>query len=565
MNNMILRSNKKLISLSCGFLFLLLVLFANFSGDTTLEVLYSSSRSTTGQLYWKSDKMDFSENMTVSFPITAGFNNSLSVALPSIMDDITALRFDPAVDSNVQISVSRVYIVQPGFKPIIIPLNTIKPFFNIVNYSLSKEIAFQTIGNDSMLMIELHNASFAIDKVMLALCVLLSIGFSICIFLLLGLFNNVTYPLGSVFVISALSVVLGLTVSLSISAKYNASPDENDHFLGSEYFRNNSSIPNAGDESCIYTYNPQWDYSRAYQKGVHYLLAGKFSKIFGDAVTNYKAVRLFGAFCILLLLLAAIRFPSYSILLIPYLLTPQIWYIHSYINDDYFPLFVSFVLVLFTEVGKNILIQAQSTKKIFLIIFLGTLLGLMFISKNNFIVVYAFYIIYLLSIFIEKPFSLKSIINMSSSMIDKYKTAGVILLLGLGVVLLSEIPSLPTLQVSPESKSFLQQAELNKNALFASGISGESRFGSYVTMLENWIPSSFNSFNGGYGYMRYFASSTYYLVLFAFQLLATSYIVYLLVKLRNKQLYILVCFSFIAFVSILFNFRVAISVSYSNI
>jgi hypothetical protein len=101
---------------------------------------------------------------------------------------------------------------------------------------------------------------------------------------------------------------------------------------------------------------------------------------------------------------------------------------------------------------------------------------------------------------------------------------------------------------------FYNQSQTNLNNHLAKGISGKERFASYFTMMKNgWIITSFKSFCGVYGFMKYRATHWYYMLFaIAFALFVILLFV-LIIKSKDKDL---IYWSFILFaflVSIIFS------------
>jgi hypothetical protein len=87
--------------------------------------------------------------------------------------------------------------------------------------------------------------------------------------------SNKNKPLGFLIVSCAISIIIGLALSVAIKSGYNASPDEHDHFLAAEYFKLNSFTPVERSNDAVYTYNSLWSYSRVYSKGFDYFISWK--------------------------------------------------------------------------------------------------------------------------------------------------------------------------------------------------------------------------------------------------------------------------------------------------
>ena len=88
--------------------------------------------------------------------------------------------------------------------------------------------------------------------------------------------------------------------------------------------------------------------------------------------------------------------------------------------------------------------------------------------------------------------------------------------------------------LNPENKAFVEKAQKSSEALFASNISGQGRFGSYSAMLPNWFPESYRSFNGAYDYMRFFGSNAFFNILMVLHILFLVSLINLYHKCKYK-------------------------------
>lgn len=142
-------------------------------------------------------------------------------------------------------------------------------------------------------------------------------------------------------------VAWGLILSLACMAitSHSVSPDEGLHEADATYFNTHWSPPNlqSADMQEAYIASP-YGVSYLAEWNVTYLLAGKFGSVLDSlgvaprtAYRLYQAV-LFGALIGLLLLL---RLPQ--AVSIPLIVTPQLWYLFSYMNGDALPFAAAFL------------------------------------------------------------------------------------------------------------------------------------------------------------------------------------------------------------------------------
>jgi len=181
--------------------------------------------------------------------------------------------------------------------------------------------------------------------------------------------------------------IIGL---MAYSSGYNTHPDEYSHFTASRFYEQHWLPPRIGDTNPLilqslspygYTYLNQFD--------IVYFLYGKFSSLFPlqNAKLQYLIMRALSVF-LFVFLVALATISRKRIYLLILFLTPQVWYIFSYINGDGFGLFVSLLIAL--QYGNpdsflNRNLFSRDRKKTLLGVVLGgLLLYLLFSSKVNY-------------------------------------------------------------------------------------------------------------------------------------------------------------------------------------
>lgn len=556
------KTKKGIVSIAVFAVLFIFQLIYNFSGNTEMVLLSSSSQSGVGQVFWKTATKDYQEPMSKTYKLKAGEINTIRIAFPDEIEQATAFRLDPINVSNTNVQISYVSICKSGYRPLTVPINEINNIGGISSLTVSNVLRLKSANNDPMLSFKAPAFDFKIDWISILLLFIYSLLFALLVPLCWSFFNRIKYDAYSIFVVAAISIVFGLSICMAMTARYNASPDEQDHFLAAEYFKTNSIVPIKYSNEGVYTYNSLWAYSRVYQKGLHYLIAGKFSNLFDGSVNSFASVRLFGVFLIFSLLIIILRFPKHSLIILPFILTPQTWYLHSYINDGYYPLFISFVILLISEVNKNRLLSGDfSLGNITASLILGVCLGSLFISKSNYILFYFFYIIYLLTIVLNIDFNVllnkKLDVNIIKNIKERIKLPGIVIVVAI-VTLLGHntFTQKAEVNVTPNVQSFYDNAKVQKEELFKQARSGKDHFGSYTKMMHPWLESSYISFNGGYGYMKYFNSKTFTKILAVFHFISLGLIIFFLYRSKEYNLIILglLVFAFVILMLIMSSF-----------
>lgn len=204
-----------------------------------------------------------------------------------------------------------------------------------------------------------------------------------------------------------LLVVVLAGVMAAISS-YNAHPDEKVHVAAAQYYIDNTLPPAVGDPRAEGTYSG-YGYSRLYSAEIAYFFAGKFAKFLQPLeIPDYLSFRYFNLTLLGILLCCACVNFTWRILLIPLLLSPQIWYVFSYWNSDALALFLILCAawqLVAKESAWNKLLTRESIQWVFLkVTGLILLFTLLFFSKKNFYLFLLFAGIYVLHQFFFKKY-----------------------------------------------------------------------------------------------------------------------------------------------------------------
>lgn len=192
-----------------------------------------------------------------------------------------------------------------------------------------------------------------------------------------------------------LIITPALAAIMSVTSGFDRHPDEVHHFEAAKYYIDHSLPPEIGDPSVVNSYSV-YGVSYLNYHWIEYFLAGKFIFLLSPVVSNQLiAARFFNVFLFFF-------FATFFIyrsrrdtdeLLIPcfLLVTPQIWYLFSYVNNDAFALFVAFVVAYQIANSKSHLNRLFESGKVAGnaagILIVGALLGVLLIVKTNY---YAF-------------------------------------------------------------------------------------------------------------------------------------------------------------------------------
>jgi hypothetical protein len=306
---------------------------------------------------------------------------------------------------------------------------------------------------------------------------------------------------------------LALILAMATVTKVNHHPDERVHYAATRYYQNHWLPPVVDSQEIIDSYS-DFGISRLNTWEVSYFFAGKFGKLFELLHLNEViTLRLFNVTLFSILVFLALGRVEFRLYFVPLLLSPQIWYIFSYMNSDAFSLFVV-LLAGWQLVNKESVFNRYLTNKrvsllkLFGISLLLTLL--IFVKKN-----YYFFTLFLLIFFSWRCFYYPF-----SDFRAMIKRLSVIVCLA---VILAGVRVGADIYVNGFDKSdkIKIMQELTAKPLFKPSTPLEKKFGSlllrdkgisYLDFIQvfRWGEKTFRSGFGAYGYMTAVASDSYY-------------------------------------------------------
>jgi len=185
------------------------------------------------------------------------------------------------------------------------------------------------------------------------------------------------------------AVVTCLILALALLTKFNAHPDEYLHFETARYFVNNW-CPAALNNPVIAPTFSHYGFSYMHDLDASYFLMGKFIALFqGWLATPEIAARLFNVLLFVLLAVWVVRHLGRSLAPFILLISPQIWYVFSYVNGDAWALFVAMLIVVQLADQRSALQSYLESKRWSGASFQGALLfalllALMIMAKRNY-------------------------------------------------------------------------------------------------------------------------------------------------------------------------------------
>jgi hypothetical protein len=346
---------------------------------------------------------------------------------------------------------------------------------------------------------------------------------------------------------------VALAAAMAVWSDYNRHPDEIHHFLAANYYAAHFFPPEIGAPEVRDSYSV-YGVSYLNYHWIEYFLAGKFIFLLSPLVENpLYAARFFNVSLLAALLvfffLRARRAPEIFIFGCALLITPQIWYVFSYVNNDAFALFVSLVAAYQIGYEKSFLNEFLQTENLFANaaggVFFGLLTGVLLIVKTNY---WAFLLFAALWLALKFPFN--------SNSIKKYIFIALVafLVLGFRVGLDFYVNGETNFVGVSYINYFLGNFEQKQNRLLAyqeeiaekpykpstvekdlaatdPAMKLKAKGTSFKQLFTGWRwhEVSFASFVGGYGYMNLWASRRFYqfmalvYAVFGLYLMATTF------------------------------------------
>lgn len=303
-----------------------------------------------------------------------------------------------------------------------------------------------------------------------------------------------------------------LIVIMAVGSAFNRHPDEQLHYASASYFFSHWLPPAVNDPrlSPVYKQTP-WGVSYLNRLDTCYFAAAKFAKLTALlGVKSYLGLRFFQVSLFLLLVMFALWNRNNAVLAV-LLLTPQAWYVFSYMNGDAFPLFLAVTLGFLmagTNGGgfSNYLRSGGLNHFIRFGLPVAACLALLALSKKN----YYIFVIYILFVFVVKFYAIRGDV--------RQRPWGRICLVCMIAVSIFGLRFGYDIYINGWNKNEKIRAAAEKYAdakfkpsiankpssyrllrLKQKGVSYPELFTEY-----NWHRESFYSFFGVYGYMEFF-------------------------------------------------------------
>ncbi|MFC1831096.1 hypothetical protein ACFL0S_03640 [Thermodesulfobacteriota bacterium] len=354
--------------------------FFFFFNRAFVEVEIEVEQKSQLKIYWADKDQSFSEKRRSSIRISPGAV-SYGFFLTNL-SGVDRLRFDPMQHPG-KATISRVAISQTGYEPFTVPVENLQPAHEIINNKITENgLGFESSGVDPYFLISPQinksGVNWGIEIVRYLL---------ICSLVIILVRGCAAFRKNFAFVPMLLSMVIMLIITMASISKRNAHPDEYVHLQAAEYYQDHWLPPQIDSKEIENTYSA-YGISRLNNGEIYYLLAGKFSKLLeGLKIDRLLALRSFNILLFGLILVYTVKSVSARLVALPFLLSPQVWYIFSYCVSDAFGLFLCFLmgceLVRKNSFLNRVLDVGKSTSARAMILF-SVLLALLFLLKINY-------------------------------------------------------------------------------------------------------------------------------------------------------------------------------------
>ncbi len=363
--------------------------FFFFYNRAFVELEIEVDQKTSFKIYWASENQPFSEKrrgVVTVLPNHAHYSFFLTD-----LGRIDRLRIDPFAYAGKGV-LKRLRLTQKGFEPVRINFEELEPLHDIkATAVVGTGLFVESAGADPTYLFTPHLVATPRP--------ILTEMFryvAICALILLAVAGCAPLSRDFSFVPVLLAVVFGLIAVMAVVSERNAHPDEYVHLEAASYYMDHLLPPEIEDEQILQTYSA-YGVSRLNNGEIYYLLAGKFAQFL--AVFKVDALLALRGFNLLLfgfIFLYTVRSVEARIVALPFLLTPQVWYIFSYCVSDGLGLFLCFLAgceLIKENSYFNRILAADRSHPVGAMLLFSALLGSLFLLKINYypfvILVYA--------------------------------------------------------------------------------------------------------------------------------------------------------------------------------
>lgn len=385
-------------ALACAVLYHMLV---ERQASVTMEV--HTSAPAKFKMYWLTKNgTNWSEDR--SRRVNLRPENSFYFFKLADLAKITAFRIDPS-EEQTQVTIRSITIDQNGYAPIQIKggeaFSRVKLGEGIESVRINDEgLVIIPANKDPQLFFDLPASVLKTSVLWSGELVPLTLVFLFVFFAGMALerFARDRNSLVPLF----LAVVLSLIAVMATLSNFNAHPDEIVHVRAGDYYQHHILPPQVGADAIKSTYST-YGVSRLHSGEVAYLFLGQFARAFHAlAVPSFMVQRYFNIALWSVLLVLALVYSDFRLVMAPALLSPQVWYIFSYVNSEAFAFFImmlaAYQVASPQSAWNSMLATGLQTDRPrwHTFLWLGVLMALLLLTKKNFYFFFLFLGLYFL-------------------------------------------------------------------------------------------------------------------------------------------------------------------------
>ncbi len=466
------------------------------------------------KVYWAGEAEPFSEKRSVKVRIKPG-KGHYQFYLTNLKN-VSRLRID-SHQYEGEATIHRIVMQQKSLEDVVLnssaDFSVLIPLAQVESYDTSNN-ALKVISSGKDPNFEfvphLQPASYSLTE-------------EVCRVIALGVFIGFLYW-GTSYLVSGLwyvpvcmAIVVALTATMIFISRENEHPDERVHVAASGYYEEHWLPPQIEDPQIRHTYSP-YGASRLNTNEIYYLFCGKFAKLLEPLHLNgYIKYRAFNGLMLFLVLLYLFRVPDARIMALPFLVSPQVWYIYSYCNSDGFALTVVFFTACQVALRESTLNRYLAGKDgycvgLLRLVAISLFFGLLLLIKKNYwsfaLLLAIFSVInwYRFSDYENRKSWLKRFAVMlliSTSLLGVKKVADVYVNGSDRSAKIAETRTeLANPLFNPDTPVDMQHTNLSKKARGITLLE--------VIMIDRWFEKTFRSAFGMYGYFTISSPDDYY-------------------------------------------------------
>jgi hypothetical protein len=481
-----------------------------FVNRAHVEIRIDSPQATYFKIYWAADGELYSEKNMTRIRVRPGTEKYSFFV--SDLRRVDSLRIDPS-ERPGRVTVKEIVIRQRGLPAIqfsgAADFAGLKPLGDVESTQFTEQgWVVHANGVDPRFQLQVEHPARSLNwPAEIVRFLLLLTPFLVLVRVLQPLCPGYTYATYLGF------FVLGLILTMAVVSKQDHHPDERVHIKAAAYYETNWLPPPVESPEIRDTYSA-YGMSRLNTLEISYFFAGKFAYLLElFQLDRLHALRLFNVTLFTVLLFLALGSPPFRLLFIPLLLSPQIWYLFSYMNSDAFSLFVVILAGWQMVVGDSALNRFLEKEKVSLLklLGLGLLLALLVLIKKNF---------YFFTLFLLFYFCWRCIFQPFADFKGMAKRLLLLCCIGLalvGVRLGADIhvngfdkgEKMRAMQEMTARPLFKPSTELNKKHSFLQMRDRGTSLEEFIK-LHRWGEKTFRSGFGTYGYMTVNGPDIYY-------------------------------------------------------